>query len=270
VGAAAIVLGCAGAPASRDPAAAAGGAAVAPIADTAPASIRALRIHVADKVTLSADGDVPNGFEGELRRAVERNLLQAGLMVVADAGQPHDVVARLEARLRSAAYLINGSVSLVAESAGTLIDEVVMTGELGREDRFADDEARKLVAALVRSPRLLGFADSRGAPPQALASPGAAKRKPKPPAEALTLAKGHYRQGTSFYNLTRYREALVEFEAAYMAAPDPAFLFNIAQCHRKMGNQVDAVKFYRNYLREDPRAPNRVEVEKRIQDLAKP
>ncbi len=52
-----------------------------------------------------------------------------------------------------------------------------------------------------------------------------------------------------------------------MAVPDPVFLFNIAQCHRKMGHDKEAVDFYKSYLRNAPNAPNRADVQKRIQEL---
>jgi hypothetical protein len=52
-----------------------------------------------------------------------------------------------------------------------------------------------------------------------------------------------------------------------MAVPDPAFLFNIGQCHRKMGHDKEAVSFYKSYLRNAPNAPNRADVQKRINEL---
>ena len=55
--------------------------------------------------------------------------------------------------------------------------------------------------------------------------------------------------------LAIYQETLGEFEAAYMAVPDPAFLFNIAQCHRKAGHDKEAIAFYKSYLRNAPRPP---------------
>jgi tetratricopeptide (TPR) repeat protein len=80
-------------------------------------------------------------------------------------------------------------------------------------------------------------------------------------------AKQHYALGVKHYDLAEYDPALREFKAAYLAAPDPAFLFNIAQCHRKLGNFQDAITFYRTFLRRAPEAPNRPEIERRIADL---
>jgi iron complex outermembrane receptor protein len=93
-------------------------------------------------------------------------------------------------------------------------------------------------------------------------APGAATQ-PKEKAEA----KAHYDQGTVHFNLDEWPQAIEEFRAAYRAYPDAIFLYNIAQCYRKMGNPAEALSFYRKYLRERPDAPNRTEVEKRIDEL---
>ena len=93
-------------------------------------------------------------------------------------------------------------------------------------------------------------------------APGAAT-PPKEKAEA----KAHYDQGTVHFNLDEWPQAIEEFRAAYRAYPDAIFLYNIAQCYRKMGNPAEALSFYKKYLRERPDAPNRAEVEKRIDEL---
>jgi tetratricopeptide (TPR) repeat protein len=67
--------------------------------------------------------------------------------------------------------------------------------------------------------------------------------------------------------LTEYDQALAEFKEAYRVKPDATFLYNIAQCHRKLGQVDEALTFYRTYLRRAPDAPNRGEVERRIQEL---
>lgn len=45
-------------------------------------------------------------------------------------------------------------------------------------------------------------------------------------------------------------EALRGFSAAYRAYPHPAFLFNVAQCLRRLGQLEGAVEHYRRYLAE--------------------
>jgi tetratricopeptide (TPR) repeat protein len=80
-------------------------------------------------------------------------------------------------------------------------------------------------------------------------------------------ARKHYAEGVKHYDLAEYEEALREFKEAYRAADDPAFLFNTAQCYRKLGDVQEAITFYRNYLRKAPASPNRAEVERRIAEL---
>ncbi|HET6283013.1 MAG TPA: tetratricopeptide repeat protein [Polyangia bacterium] len=234
-----------------------------------PLAVRTLRVRLDERVTLNGDGDVPNGFESELRHAVQRHLLKAGMAVVSDGEKSQELLLRLEATVRSTAYLMRGTVTLTAESAGVVVDQVQADAGLEREDHFAENQGSKVVAALLSSQRLLALAENRRGPPQTLVSPAAHNMPARNEAknEATAAARANFKQGTVYYNLNRYKDALVEFEAAYLAQPDPAFLFNIAQCHRKMGNTAEAVRFYRTYLREDPRAANRAEVEKRIGEL---
>jgi tetratricopeptide (TPR) repeat protein len=85
--------------------------------------------------------------------------------------------------------------------------------------------------------------------------------------ERIERARAHYLQGNAYYKLDKFKEALGEYEQAYIAKPDPSFIFNIAQCHRLMGNRMEAVKFYRRYLEDQPVSPNRPVAEKHIRDL---
>ena len=80
-------------------------------------------------------------------------------------------------------------------------------------------------------------------------------------------AKAHYQAGVRHFDLSEYEPALADFKEAYRNKPDPVFLYNIAQCHRKLGHTDEAVTFYQSYLRRAPDAKNREEVERRIPDL---
>jgi len=77
-------------------------------------------------------------------------------------------------------------------------------------------------------------------------------------------ARGLYVQGRTQYNLGRFRQALALFSKAYQIAPLSGFLFNIAQCHRFMGNHKRAVFFYRGYLRDNPGTPNAAAVQQMV------
>ena len=80
-------------------------------------------------------------------------------------------------------------------------------------------------------------------------------------------ATSHFRSGQKHYNLNEYSDALVEFKEAYRLHSDPVFLYNIGQCERQLGHLEDASRFYRSYLREYPKAPNRQEVERKIDEI---
>ena len=71
------------------------------------------------------------------------------------------------------------------------------------------------------------------------------------------------------FNLGRFDEALVDYQAAYEVEPLPAFLFNIGQCYRNIGNYERAQFFFRRYTALDPRSPNRPAAERLIAEMDK-
>src|SRR5262245_6739741 len=73
--------------------------------------------------------------------------------------------------------------------------------------------------------------------------------------------------GRRAYNLSRWDEAVAQFEKAYQLSGDPALLFNMAQAHRQAGHGNEAVRFYKTYLREQPNGPNREIAEKQLNEL---
>lgn len=86
------------------------------------------------------------------------------------------------------------------------------------------------------------------------------------PAKAAALA--HFETARRLYEVREYAKALEEYKAAYVAKPDPAFLFNIGQCHRKLGQNAQALDFFQQYLKKaPPDDPNRPQVEARIADI---
>ena len=74
-------------------------------------------------------------------------------------------------------------------------------------------------------------------------------------------AKELFDQGSKNYNLGEYAQALELYKRAYRIKALPAFLFNIAQCHRKLGQHKDAIQMYQSYLTGVPDADNRKVVE---------
>ena len=83
----------------------------------------------------------------------------------------------------------------------------------------------------------------------------------------LAQAREHYVKGTKAFELGLYEEAIAEYMIAYKSKDDPALLFNLGQANRLAGHLPEATRFYRLYLRKDPAAPNRAEIEARIAEL---
>src|SRR5262245_16880839 len=82
-------------------------------------------------------------------------------------------------------------------------------------------------------------------------------------------AKQFYESGTAHYNLGEIREALEDFKNAYRIIQEPVFLFNIAQCFRRLDDPAQAAEFYRAYRREAPSAVNREETDRLIGEMDK-
>jgi len=88
-------------------------------------------------------------------------------------------------------------------------------------------------------------------------------------ADDTQRAKEFFQQGTTYFNLGDFDKAIDAFQEAYKAKPDPLFLYNIGQAYRLKGDAPKAIFFYRGYLRNAPKAPNRAEVEAKIAALQK-
>ena len=73
-------------------------------------------------------------------------------------------------------------------------------------------------------------------------------------------AREAFRRATHAYDFGEYAKALDAFKEAYTAYEDPGFLFNIAQCHRQLGQTEEALRVYRSYLRNATNPPNAEEV----------
>jgi hypothetical protein len=232
------------------------------------AAVRALRVRVLEDMAFVAEGDTDPRLNERVKAAVQAELGHAGLTVVHGQDGKPDLDVRLEIRVSAAVYFLHGHVALTAESGGMAVAIAATPDEFHRDTEFPLVMAGKAVQALLHSPGLAEFAEKRN--PRLVTvrhEQPAASVETKPSPESIATAKEHYNQGTRHYELSHYQEALSAFEAAYMAVPDPVFLFNIAQCHRKMGHDKEAVGFYKSYLRAAPNAPNRADVQKRIREL---
>jgi hypothetical protein len=68
------------------------------------------------------------------------------------------------------------------------------------------------------------------------------------PAKARTLAE----RGRAYHDAGDYANAITAFTQAYVIAPSPALLFNLAQAYRLQGDCEDAALMYRRYLSTNP------------------
>jgi tetratricopeptide (TPR) repeat protein len=81
-------------------------------------------------------------------------------------------------------------------------------------------------------------------------------------------ARVHFERGRTYFEVDEYRKAIEEFKAAHIQRPDPAFLYNIAECYRRAGEPREALVFYRRFLSATPPADKtRPIVDKRIVEM---
>jgi tetratricopeptide (TPR) repeat protein len=83
----------------------------------------------------------------------------------------------------------------------------------------------------------------------------------------VEAAKDLATQGAARYEVGLFDDALKLYEQAYKLHPIRALIFNIAQCHRQLKNYERAIFLYRSYLRGNPDATNRQQVEEIITEL---
>ncbi|HEY5947859.1 MAG TPA: tetratricopeptide repeat protein [Kofleriaceae bacterium] len=107
----------------------------------------------------------------------------------------------------------------------------------------------------------------------AFAQPAPPAPQPAPPAggssddQKKAEAKALYEKGLSHYNLGEFDLAIEAFRKAYAISQAPGLLFNIAQSFRLKKDYEQASYFYTTYLRLKPDAPNRADVEARLQEM---
>jgi iron complex outermembrane receptor protein len=82
-------------------------------------------------------------------------------------------------------------------------------------------------------------------------------------------AKQHYEAGMARFQLEEWDAAIEEWQAGFRIKPVPQFLYNIAQAYRLSKRWEKSLSFYQKYLRMDPKAPNKAEVERHIAQLNK-
>lgn len=76
------------------------------------------------------------------------------------------------------------------------------------------------------------------------------ERIPNKARELAAKGRKHHESGD-------YTAAVAAFKEAYVLAPSPSLLFNIAQAYRLAGNCDESAWMYRRFLDTDPRGPQR-------------
>ena len=84
---------------------------------------------------------------------------------------------------------------------------------------------------------------------------------------ATRSARRHFERGEKLFALGKFDDALEEYQTAFDAKPLPAFLYNIGQCYRNLGDLDQAIFSFKKYLKAEPEAENKEAVERLIDDL---
>jgi tetratricopeptide (TPR) repeat protein len=87
-----------------------------------------------------------------------------------------------------------------------------------------------------------------------LALAGLARAQSEPLSDQ-SIGLMHYQAGQKFYQSHHYQEAIAEFSLGYHLTRRAAFLLNIAQAHRQLGQLVEARDLYRQFLGLEPKSP---------------
>jgi len=98
-------------------------------------------------------------------------------------------------------------------------------------------------------------------------APVASSALARPAKAAKAAAKKEAKEGKRAFDLGRFDEALKHYEEAYRLLPVPALFFNIAQCHRQLGNDERASYFFRRYLESHPPAAQARATEKLLAEV---
>jgi tetratricopeptide (TPR) repeat protein len=86
-------------------------------------------------------------------------------------------------------------------------------------------------------------------------------------ADAEAQARTRFSEGNLAYDVGDFDKALKSFSEAYRLKPLPGFLFNMAQCHRQLGQYSRAAFLYRRYLSLEPNAASAPMVRELAQEM---
>jgi tetratricopeptide (TPR) repeat protein len=82
------------------------------------------------------------------------------------------------------------------------------------------------------------------------AEPGPSTEAAARDSSAVLLARASFNQGLALAGAKDYRAAIAAFEHAYQLAPHYAVLYNIGRSHAALGENQQAIRFLRRYLKD--------------------
>ncbi len=96
------------------------------------------------------------------------------------------------------------------------------------------------------------------------------KADPVPDRRRLEIAEArrHFESGLARYNEGNFPAAVEAFLAAYRIAPGPELAYNAARAYERMGENAEAIRYYRLYLADPTATSSRAEVERKIAAIA--
>ena len=82
--------------------------------------------------------------------------------------------------------------------------------------------------------------------------------------EARQRARAHNARAKKLFTMGKFKQAAEQYLKAYEAKQVPVFLYNMGQCHKRLGTEAGlrkAIFYYKGYLRSDPADRARVEAD---------
>ena len=88
----------------------------------------------------------------------------------------------------------------------------------------------------------------------------------QPSDKNLREAELKFKKAQALYQVQEYQNAFDLYKESYLLSLEPALLFNMGQCYRQLKRYEEAIKAYKSYLRDDPKAP-KAEIERIIREV---
>jgi hypothetical protein len=83
-------------------------------------------------------------------------------------------------------------------------------------------------------------------------------------------AKAHFERGKSLAAASKFEDAYRAFEAAYQESPRPAFLFNMGEAARALGDTARARTAYERFVAAEPKGTLADNARRRLAEMPKP